>query len=170
MENRKEYKVTSNVLASQGQRFVNYIVDVVFIYIIIFTLIFGISVITTLLGSDAFVNWTQDINDLEGYAVFFIIFIPYFALSEGLLSRSFSKYITKTKVVNEDGSNITLITAFKRTFCRIIPMEQFSFFGADARGWHDSITDTYVVKKEVFERNKKLFDEFDEIGKISEIE
>jgi uncharacterized RDD family membrane protein YckC len=71
-------------------------------------------------------------------------------------------------VVNEDGSTIDLGTALRRTLCRVIPFEQFSFLGSSTRGWHDSIPDTYVVQKAAFEEAKHLFYAFDEIGNAPE--
>jgi hypothetical protein len=38
-------------------------------------------------------------------------------------------------------------TMVLRSLCRLIPFEPFSFLGSDARGWHDSITKTRVVRK-----------------------
>jgi uncharacterized RDD family membrane protein YckC len=70
----------------------------------------------------------------------------------------------------EDGSKPDFGTTLKRTLCRIIPFEQFSFLGSQSRGWHDSICGTYVVNKKVFDEKHKQFYELDEIGKSQEIE
>jgi uncharacterized RDD family membrane protein YckC len=50
----------------------------------------------------------------------------------------------------------------------LIPFEQFSFFGEDGKGWHDSISKTYVVDIAKYEAKKATFEGLDEIGKIGE--
>ena len=164
-----QFSIKNEHLASGGQRFLNYIIDIIIIYIIIFLLMFLVGIIATLFGSLAVFDWMQNISDLESYLVFFGVFIPYYTFFEGFTSRSIGKYITKTKVVMQDGSHPSYSTTFRRTLCRIIPFEQFSFFGSQSRGWHDSISDTYVVNKSIFDESYKQFYEFEEIGKPQDI-
>jgi uncharacterized RDD family membrane protein YckC len=59
--------------------------------------------------------------------------------------RSIGKYITGTKAVNNDGSLISISTAFKRGFSRAVPFEPFSALGSPSLPWHDKWTDTYVI-------------------------
>ncbi len=161
---QKEFEVTDDLLASHGQRFLNYIIDVVIIYAIIFGLSFVIAIIATLLEADSFLEKLQSLNGLEEYLVYFLIMIPYFTLMESIFSKSIGKFITKTMVVLEDGSKPESGIILRRTLCRIIPFDGLSFLGSPSRGWHDSITETYVVRKDDFERIKELFYAFDEIG------
>lgn len=161
---QKEFEVTDDLLASHGQRFLNYIIDVVIIYAIIFGLSFVIAIIATLLEADSFLEKLQSLNGLEEYLVYFLIMIPYFTLMESIFSKSIGKFITKTMVVLEDGSKPESGIILRRTLCRIIPFDGLSFLGSPSRGWHDSITETYVVRKDDFERKKELFYAFDEIG------
>jgi uncharacterized RDD family membrane protein YckC len=37
-----------------------------------------------------------------------------------------------------------------RTLVRFIPVEIFSFFNSNSRGWHDTLSVTYVVNKHEF--------------------
>jgi uncharacterized RDD family membrane protein YckC len=159
-----EFKVTDDLMASRGHRFLNYIIDVVIIYILIFGVSIIIALIANYLEATSFLEWLQNINGLEEYLIYFIIMIPYFTLMESIFSKSVGKFITKTMVVLEDGSKPESGTILRRTLCRIIPFDGLSFLGTPSRGWHDSITDTYVVRKDDFERSKELFYAFDEIG------
>lgn len=161
---QEEFEVTDDLMASKGQRFLNYIIDVVIIYILIFGVSFITALIATHLEATSFLEWLQNINGLEEYLIYFIIMIPYFTLMESFFSKSIGKFITKTMVVLEDGSKPESGTILRRTLCRIIPFDALSFLGTPSRGWHDSITDTYVVRKDDFERSKELFYAFEEIG------
>jgi uncharacterized RDD family membrane protein YckC len=161
---QEEFEVTDDLLASHQLRFLNYIIDAIIVYAIIFGLYFLTGLIAALIGSTSFLEWLQNINDLEGYLFFFIIRITYFTIMETVFSKSVGKFITKTIIVLEDGSKPEFGTIFKRTLCRFIPFDGFSFLGTPSRGWHDSITDTYVVRKDDFEKSKELFYAFDEIG------
>lgn len=73
------------------------------------------------------------------------IFIGYYLFFEGLWSRTPGKFVFVTVVVNDDLNKPSFLQIVKRTFCRFIPFEPFSFFGA--RGWHDSISKTRVILK-----------------------
>ena len=50
-------------------------------------------------------------------------------------------------VVNVHGAKPSVNAIIKRTLCRFIPFEPFTFLGLNSRGWHDSFSKTYVVKK-----------------------
>jgi len=171
MENQirqKPFEVTRDITATSGQRILNYLIDVAIIYIIVFSLTIVIGLITVFMGSYAFVNWTQNVSTLESYLIFFCVMFPYYTLFETLKSRTVAKYITKTMVVMEDGSKPSAEIIMKRTLCRLIPFDGFSYLGHSVRGWHDTIPDVYVVKKEEFERKKEMHYSFDEIGKPQE--
>ena len=163
----KQFEATDDMLASKGQRFLNYCIDLIIIYIIISILTILLVAITVLAGNSAFYEWTQNISTIENYLIFFSIHIPYYTFFECYTSRTISKYITKTMVVNEDGSKLDLGTAFKRTLSRLIPFDGLTYLGND-RGWHDSIPDVYVVQKELFTEKMRLFNSFEEIGKSQE--
>lgn len=170
MEGRRQFSVSrdSGIRASTGVRFANYIIDVIFIYLIIFLLTAILSIITVFFDSYEFVDWIQTMSDLEGYLVFIMIMLTYFITFETLTSRSLAKYITGTIVVMEGGSKPDLTVITKRSLSRLIPFDALSFFASDARGWHDSISDTYVVSKKGLETKIKLFTELDEIGVVQE--
>jgi uncharacterized RDD family membrane protein YckC len=68
------------------------------------------------------------------------------AATESRFGRTLGKLITSTKVIAQDVVKPGFGRAMVRTLCRFIPFEPFSFFGAERRGWHDSIAKTWVVK------------------------
>lgn len=162
MENR-EFKITDDMIAGKGLRLLNYIIDSLIIYSIIFALTIIIGGITVWLEYPAFIEWAENISNIESYLVFFVIMVPYFTICEFYLSKSIAKFITKTMVVMEDGSKPEIGTIFKRSLSRMIPFDNLSFLGS--RGWHDKISDTYVVQKDNFNEGKAMFYSFDEIGK-----
>jgi uncharacterized RDD family membrane protein YckC len=72
--------------------------------------------------------------------------IVYYLFFESIFSATPAKCLTNTIVVNESGERAGFMQILGRTFCRLIPFEAFTFLGSDARGWHDSIPNTYVVE------------------------
>ncbi|HSD14071.1 MAG TPA: RDD family protein [Flavobacterium sp.] len=162
------FRITSDMLASQGQRFLNYLIDLGLQYGV--GLLFGvfIAVIANVFGNYTLLDFFESMGRIEEYLVGTVISLIYYALCETFLSRTLGKYITKTIVVMEDGSKPDASTILKRSFSRIIPFNALSFLSNSGRGWHDSISGTYVVKKDLFEEQRKLFYSFDEIGKQEE--
>lgn len=120
--------------AGKGKRFLNYIID--FIGMMILGFILGV-----VLG---LVGLGDVIESINNYIVGFILILIYYPLLEGTTGRSLGKLITGTKVTMEDGSEPDFGTIMKRTFCRLIPFEGFTFLG-DNPGLHDRISNTRVV-------------------------
>ncbi|MDI1307771.1 MAG: RDD family protein [bacterium] len=162
MEN-KELTVTDDLLASKSQRLLNFIIDVLIVYIIEITIGTTIIIIGDLTNSYAASNWVKSLSPIESFFFGLIILFFYYGLTEMYFSRTFAKYFTKTLVVKHDGSKPNMKSVIIRTVSRLIPLEPFSFLGVDSRGWHDTLSVTYVVKKHEFVAKKKLLDPFDEI-------
>lgn len=156
------YILDDKLLASSGSRFLNYILDIVVIIALIFALSFIFAVLASLLDLNEFLLWMGNLSDWEGQLIFVLISIFYYSLTEGLFGRSLGKLITGTVVVDENGEKPSFGVILKRTLCRLIPFDSFSFLGS--RGWHDSISETYVVNKKDLENEVKLFHEFNLIG------
>lgn len=132
--------------ASQGARFANYIIDLIFFYAFMFAL--GALLGVILYSQDATMEYESDSfsDSVLEYLIAVLLIVIYYTLLEGLTKgRTIGKMITGTVAVKEDGSPLTVKEAFLRSLCRIIPFEPFS--GLGARPWHDSITKTFVVKK-----------------------
>lgn len=59
--------------------------------------------------------------------------------------KSIGKFITGTRAVNQDGSQISVRTALMRSLIRMVPFEAFSALGTPSFPWHDKWTSTYVI-------------------------
>ena len=127
------------VLASSSQRFLNYIIDLILFYGFMFCL----GVILALTAEDSlhiFDGFKGNVISLLLYAIFMSTIE---AITKG---RSLGKLITKTKAVNEDGTNISVSTAFARGISRAVPFNPFSALGSNPpHPWHDKWTKTYVI-------------------------
>jgi uncharacterized RDD family membrane protein YckC len=126
--------------ASKGQRFGTFVVDYV-----VFTLCsFAVGAAVGLIfGSDG-VRVLKAVPELLwGVLIFFI----YYGVFEGIWSRTPGKLVFGTRVITDAGNEPAIGHVVKRTLCRFIPFEAFSFFGE--KGWHDSISKTRVVRTRV---------------------
>lgn len=161
--------VSQDVLASKGTRFANYIIDNIVTFIFGFVIGVIIVLVSELTGSYAMYDLLiASENRLTDYIFGAIITILYYTVIETLTSRSLGKYITKTKVVTHEGLKPDLGDIFIRSLCRFIPFNPFSFLGTDGKGWHDSISKTYVVDVKKFESKKETELELEQIGILPE--
>lgn len=124
--------------ANKTLRFVNFLVDTIVFY-----------VIALFIGVIIAVSSPELVNDsgftLVSYAISISVFLLYFSVFEAFANgRTLGKLITGTRAVKEDGTPLNFGDAFKRALSRIVPFEAFSGFAE--RPWHDSWTDTTVVK------------------------
>jgi uncharacterized RDD family membrane protein YckC len=157
MENKK-FTVTDDLLASKGQRLLNFIIDLFIIYVIEISIGTTIILIGDLTKSDTASNWVSSLSVVESFFFGLVILFFYYLITEMYFSRTFGKYFTKTMVVKHEGSRPNMKSIIVRTLSRLIPFEPFSFLTAE-RGWHDTLSVTYVVKKHDFIVKKKLFSE-----------
>lgn len=160
----EKFQVTPDLYASKGKRIANVFVDY-FIRLVI-ALMVGviIGVLSELTNIDTLYDWVVSENKIKDYIIDIIILVIYYNIIEALTGRSIGKYVTKTKIVLEDGSKPDFQQILIRTLCRLIPFDAFSFLGAEARGWHDSLSKTFVVDVEKFEAKRNANNEIDEIG------
>lgn len=158
------FTVTDNLLASKGERFLNCIIDLVIQYSIALGIGQTIFIIADVTKGYGLADRVKNMSSFEYFLFGLIILFFYYILTETYFSRSFAKYFTKTLVVMRDGSKPTNRVILKRTLCRLIPFEAFSFLGANPRGWHDTFSHTYVVKKHAFNDKKRLFFPPDQVG------
>ena len=154
--NQKKFQVTEGLLASHAQRFLNLLMDYIaqlFLFIIAFIIA---GVIAQMNGDkDFMVNFVK--NDMAQYTFVTCISLFYYNVFEIFFARTVGKYITQTIVVDENGEKPNHETILVRSLCRLIPFEIFSFLGMPSRGWHDSISKTYVVNKNLLDEKKKQF-------------
>lgn len=151
--------------ADKGLRFANFLIDLVSFFLIMVAIGFVAGLVLY------FINpYSTFFEDLEGIHPFLdrilssiLMVFYYFGMEILTKGRSIGKFITGTQVVTLEGETPTANVFLKRSFCRIIPFEAFSFFGEN--GWHDSIPKTAVVVKKHFEYESNLSLDVDTIGK-----
>lgn len=141
---------------SSGMRFVHWIIDRIAIYG--FGYVVGTFAGLTGIGLEFLLTHQSRLDQILIGMVLSFVYYAAFELSTG---RTLAKFITRTVVVNSDGSKPSYSTLIKRTFCRFIPFNHFSFL-ANHVGWHDSISGTLVVKKDSLpeEADENILDNF----------
>lgn len=154
-------EITNNVLAAKSKRFGNFVIDLIFRYVLVFILSF----IAAIIDPEGFTAWIGSLTRLEDIMYSLILMIVYFIVTESIFQRTVGKLITGTKVVMADGSKPGFGTIILRTLCRLIPFEAFSFIGDNAYGWHDNFSNTYVVDIKLYNEALSRESSFDDIGK-----
>jgi len=92
------------VLASSGQRFLNYIID----FIVFYIFIFGFGLVLGLVFP-ASLEGLAGINPLIDRLFTLVLYSLFMGSVEAITKgRSLGKLITKTKAVNQDGTNISV--------------------------------------------------------------
>ncbi len=135
--------------ADKGKRIANYIID----YIVYFCLAMGSAIVIagliySLGGEEALISIDDESLTFRFYDYLFTAFIMllyYTTIEYFTKGKSLGKYITKTRAVQRSGDNLTFSIALKRSACRLIPFNAFSFLGEVSNGWHDSIPNTKVI-------------------------
>ena len=128
-------------LVGSGTRFINFLIDNIFCYLL--GMAFGITVM--LIFKEKGMNHLQSGCVANIYSI--LISLLYYSILEYKFGFTIGKLITKTRVVTEFGGNISFLQALGRSFSRFVPFEPFSCFGKESRGWHDSWSNTFVIKR-----------------------
>jgi uncharacterized RDD family membrane protein YckC len=124
--------------ANKGKRFANFLID----YII--TTIISIPVFWMIFFTSA--DYLDSPTSLGERLLGILMYFGYYTLLEGLTGgKSVGKYITRTRVVMQNGDKPEFSTFALRSVCRIVPFEAFSFLGSKNTGWHDDWSKTRVV-------------------------
>ena len=155
-KHRKKFKVNEELIASHGQRMLNLFVDYL-AQLVLFMIAFSFAgAIAQVNGNKEFIpNFIK--NDIAQYTAATFISLFYYNVFEIFFARTVGKFITQTVVVDEHGAKPHHETILIRSLCRLIPFEILSFIGMPARGWHDSLSKTYVVNKKLLDEKKKQF-------------
>lgn len=167
----RTFTVTSDLYAGKRLRLANYFIDLLVFYVLFMVLVSLLGLILVLIGGDleSFLYQLENTNPLLDRLISAIMYaLLYFTLESLLKGRSIGKYITKTKVVDINGNVPTVGSLMKRSFSRLIPFEIFSFLGEEGRGWHDSISDTYVVDVQKLEDKKTVALGIEELGRTED--
>lgn len=85
------------------------------------------------------------------------ITVAYYFSCEAGMQTTIGKLATGTVVINQYAEKPKNASLLGRSFSRLVPFEAFSCL-AD-RGWHDKWSNTYVVKKEEYQKLKRLLAE-----------
>ncbi|UFH47522.1 RDD family protein [Flavobacterium galactosidilyticum] len=152
----KEFTITNDLLASKWQRFLNFIIDLFVIYLVTIGIGATINIMGQLMGNYKVSDWIISLTLLENIFFGLIVLFFYYAIMEMYLSRTIGKYFTKTLVVKHNGTKPEVKSIIVRTLVRVIAFEGFSFLNDNARGWHDTLSVTYVVKKHEFVAKMKM--------------
>jgi len=138
--------------ASTGQRFLNYLIDILFMQyglsyltgMVVARLVYAIS---PQMAYDLFVV-RQDSIDLIGalYLVGILNYLLYYTICEkAFKGKTLGKLITGTKAVRENGEELTFTDALLRSLSRMVPFEPFSIWIGEGL-WHDRWTKTMVIR------------------------
>jgi uncharacterized RDD family membrane protein YckC len=129
--------------ATGGQRFLNYIIDIIFFYIVVIAIT---TIALLVIGDDALNENSSGISSLFEYLMSYTIYVGLYTFFETTTKgRTIGKMVTKTRAVRIDGSILTFYDALKRSLVRIIPIDAFSALAGSP--WHDRWTDTKVIRE-----------------------
>lgn len=130
--------------ASKWQRFFNWLVDAVAYYL----MAMAVAAVAIAVGGASTLAWLEGLGFWGEQALGMLILIMYYIPMETIFGFTVGKLVTGTRVVNENGEKPNLVQVILRTVARFIPFEPFSvLLTAETRGWHDSLSGTYVVRK-----------------------
>ncbi|MEO5787460.1 RDD family protein [Gelidibacter sp.] len=160
--------ITEEMLASKNKRFLNYLIDIITQYVIMFVLGFASVYIGDYLGYYEMGQFFTELSTIEDLTISYLLLLLYYFTFESLTFRSLGKYATNTKVIMQNGEEPTPKDILIRTLCRLIPFDGLSFLGVKGKGWHDSFSKTYVVDIAKFEAGQLLATEIDQIGQWTE--
>ena len=160
--------ISKEMLANNNKRFLNYLIDLIPQYVFGFGLGAGSVYFGEYTGYYELSQFLGGMSVFEDVIFSYSILLLYYITFESLTFRSLGKYVTKTKVVMHNGEEPTARDIIIRNLCRLIPFDGFSFLGKKGKGWHDSISKTYVVDIEKFEAGRFMALELDQIGRMSE--
>ncbi len=153
----EQYQIFNHLLATKAQRFWNFVLDSIFVYILILSAGTTVVLIGDNFNNLALSKWVEHLTPAEIIFYSILIAFLYYFLTEVYFSRTLAKMLTKTIVVKFDGSKPTITAIFYRTASRLIPIDFISYMGAVPSGWHDALSRTYVVNRRDFIKDRTAF-------------
>ena len=137
--------------ASQGQRFLNWLVDNLFMqFVVVHASGYFFGYLLAYTAPD-FMQALIDEREsgprywLLGFTIAYFNYLVYYTFCEKLFKGyTLGKLLTGTKAIRNDGGELTFKDAILRSLSRIVPFEVFSALGI--KPWHDRWTDTRVIK------------------------
>ena len=164
--NIDQYRISNHLFATKAQRFTHFIVDSLFIYILILSAGTTLVLLGEMFDNIALSEWVETMSLFEIIVYSMLMIFLYYFLTEVYFARTIAKVITKTTVVKYDGSKPTVSNIFYRTLSRFIPFEFISYLGSAQKGWHDALSRTYVVNKKDFLKDRTAFIKSNEVHTI----
>ena len=124
--------------AGKWRRFFNFLID----YVCFVLLAAVVGVIVGMVGGPSAVQAMERLPDLAiGASIWLLYYVP----MEALFGRTIGKFVTRTRVVTEDGHPPSFGRVLGRTVARWIPFEPLSMLFQKDQAWHDSLTKTFVI-------------------------
>ena len=121
--------------ASKKTRFFNHVLDNLIFWVLF--VIHGILFedrIKSIMGQSA----------IKNIIYFLVLYFLYHFIFELLSGRTPGKFITGTKVIDEDEKKPNARTLLIRNLSRLIPFDALSYLTFE-KGWHDSISKTSII-------------------------
>lgn len=135
--------------ATRNQRFLNFVVDNIFMQ---FGLAYATEILLGILLQSLSPEFLSRIayeeNSLDillfSYLVGTLNYLLYYTICEkAFKGYTLGKLLTGSRAIRVDGGELTFKDAFLRSLSRLVPFEAFSGFGTP---WHDTWTKTTVIK------------------------
>lgn len=140
-------------LVNPGVRLGYFLVDLVLFYIIFVAVAVLFFVLVELTSTYHILKLVD--SNFFGWTIFYGIYFLYYALGEYFFGGTLAKLIFGYRVIDSQAQKISFGKALLRSIIRFVPFEALSCIGE--RGWHDTWTNTYVVrKKEKIDLQKHL--------------
>jgi uncharacterized RDD family membrane protein YckC len=135
-------------------RFGHFLIDRIFFYILATLFAFLAGFVSAILGFPEV--WESPYAGIVLNLITYLVVFPgYYLVFEYAMQSSPGKLILGRIVINEYGGKPTFTQILGRSYGRIVPFEAFSCF--QGLGWHDSWTETMVIrKKDLYELNLAL--------------
>lgn len=125
----------STVSASKTLRAVNWLIDTVTVVLVMSPLV---------VVGEFFRSLQQNFGPGVATISFMLVTrLVYYLFFETFFRATPGKFLTETKVMDDDDVEASTSAIIRRTLARFIPFDAISFFGR--RGWHDSLSYTKVV-------------------------
>ena len=114
-------------------RFLHYVIDAI-IWLII------VALLTSPL------KYENGIQTFSAYVIWVLSYLGYYYVMESKYQKTVAKFITKTKVVVNNGNQPTNGYILRRTLCRLIPFDWITYLFTK-NGIHDRLSDTTLIKE-----------------------
>lgn len=134
--------------ATNTQRFFNYLVDLLFMRFALswLTNYLLVNFLLAVSPDAAYALFSGSSLLLAGYLIAILNHLVYYTLCEkAFRGHTLGKLLTGTRVIREDGEELTFKDALLRSLCRMVPFDALSIWFGNGI-WHDAWTKTKVIQ------------------------